>query len=99
MYFMQRHDFNLLVALDALLEDGSVRRAAEHLNLTAPAMSHTLGRLRALIGDPLLVRAGQRLVPTPHAIAIRERVRQVVSSGQAILEARPQKDLSNVHRV
>ncbi len=49
-------DLNLLVALDALLAEGNVTRAAERLGLTQPAMSHALNRLRALLDDPLLVR-------------------------------------------
>ena len=95
---MQRFDFNLLVALDALLQEGSVRGAAERLSLTAPAMSHALARLRSVLDDPLLVRAGQRLVPTPRAIAIRERVRQAVESGRSILQDRPHDELKGLTR-
>ena len=95
---MQRFDFNLLVTLDALLQEGSVRGAAERLSLTSPAMSHALARLRSVLGDPLLVRAGQRLVPTPRAIAIRERVREVVESGQSILQDRPLDELKVLNR-
>jgi DNA-binding transcriptional LysR family regulator len=96
--FMQRFDFNLLQALDALLQEGSVRGAAERLNLTAPAMSHALSRLRGVMGDPLLVRAGQRLVPTPRALAIRDQVRQTVESGQSIFQDRPADELKGVTR-
>jgi DNA-binding transcriptional LysR family regulator len=95
---MQQYDFNLLVALDALLQEGSVRGAAERVNLSAPAMSHTLGRLRIAIGDPLLVRAGQRLVPTPRAIAMRDQVRQMVEGGRAIFENRPLGELTMERR-
>ena len=95
---MQQYDFNLLVALDALLQEGSVRGAAERVNLSAPAMSHTLGRLRIAIGDPLLVRAGQRLVPTPRAIAMRDQVRQMVEGGRAIFEDRPLGELTMERR-
>ena len=58
-------DLNLLVALDALLREGSVTGAARRMHLSAPAMSRTLGRIREAVGDPILVRAGRRLVPTP----------------------------------
>jgi Bacterial regulatory helix-turn-helix protein, lysR family len=58
-------DLNLLTALDALLAEGSVVGAARRLGLSASAMSRTLARLRAATGDPLLVRAGRGLVPTP----------------------------------
>ena len=95
---MQRLDFNLLQALDALLQEGSVRGAAERLNLTAPAMSHALSRLRTMLGDPLLVRAGQRLVPTPRAIALRDQVRQTVESGRSILQDRPSDAFKSLSR-
>jgi DNA-binding transcriptional LysR family regulator len=62
---MPELDLNLLTALDALLADGSVAGAAQRLGLSASAMSRTLARLRAATGDPLLVRAGRGLVPTP----------------------------------
>ncbi|MFF7455833.1 LysR family transcriptional regulator [Kitasatospora sp. NPDC008115] len=78
-------DLNLLVALDALLEEGSVTGAAERLHTSAPAMSRTLGRLRRVLGDPLLVRAGRGLVPTPRAVELRSEVRSLVSRGQALL--------------
>lgn len=67
-------DLNLLVALDALLSEGSVTGAARRLRLSSSAMSRTLARLRSATGDPLLVRAGRGLVPTPYAAELRERV-------------------------
>ncbi|MBE8814912.1 LysR family transcriptional regulator [Serratia marcescens] len=66
-------DFNLLIALDALLTAGSVVGAARRLGLSASAMSRTLSRLRAATGDPLLVRAGRHMVLTPYAETLRER--------------------------
>lgn len=78
-------DFNLLVALDVLLEEGSVTSAAHRLGLSISAMSRTLTRLRTAIGDPLLVRAGRGLVPTPHAIALRGRVHALTSEVQTVL--------------
>ena len=67
-------DLNLLTALDALLSEGSVSKAALRLGLSASAMSRTLARLRAATGDPLLVRAGRGLVPTPRATELRALV-------------------------
>ena len=67
-------DLNLLVALDALLAERSVTRAAERVGLSQPGMSNTLARLRKLFGDPLLVREGMALVPTPRAEALRQPV-------------------------
>ncbi|MDL4813919.1 LysR family transcriptional regulator [Actinomadura opuntiae] len=73
-----RLDLNLLVALDALLEEGSVTGAAERLHLSGPAMSRTLGRIRKAIGDPVLVRSGRAMVPTPRALAMRAEVHELV---------------------
>lgn len=84
-------DLNLLVALDVLLAEGSVARAARRLRLSPSAMSRTLARLRETTGDPLLVRAGRSLVPTPRALELRERVSGLVQDVEAVL--RPQKDL------
>lgn len=82
---MSRPDLNLLVTLDVLLAEGSVARAARRLRLSPSAMSRALARLRETSGDPLLVRAGRGLVPTPRALELRERVRQLVQDGEAVL--------------
>jgi DNA-binding transcriptional LysR family regulator len=79
---MSEPDLNLLIALDALLTLGSVAEAARRLNLSASAMSRTLGRLRAVTGDPLLVRAGRNMVLTPYAEEIRERTQNTVFERQ-----------------
>jgi DNA-binding transcriptional LysR family regulator len=78
-------DLNLLTALDALLAEGTVSGAARQLGLSASAMSRTLARLRAATGDPLLVRAGREMVPTPHAVALRERVHDLTRDAHAVL--------------
>ncbi len=83
-------DLNLLVALDVLLAEGSVTAAAQRLGLSISAMSRTLARLRAATGDPLLVRAGRGMVPTPRAEALREHVHILTRDAQAVL--RPQID-------
>lgn len=67
-------DLNLLRALDALLQENSVTRAAERLGTSPAAASRTLARLRRAVGDPLLVRAGQEMVPTPRALELRDEV-------------------------
>lgn len=82
---MSRPDLNLLVTLDVLLAEGSVAAAARRLRLSASAMSRALARLRATTGDPLLVRAGRRLVPTPRALELRGRVGQLVHQAEAVL--------------
>jgi len=78
-------DLNLLPALDALLTEGSVTGAARRLGLSTSAMSRTLARLRSMTGDPLLVRAGSGLVPTPRAIAMRDQVREVARDARTLL--------------
>lgn len=71
-------DLNLLVALDALLREGNVSRAAMRIGLSQPATSHALQRLRDLIGDPLLVRSGARMELTPRALALRAPLAQTL---------------------
>jgi len=83
---MPNSDFNLLIALDALLSEGGVAPAAERIGLSESAMSRTLARLREATGDPLLVRAGRTMVPTPHATELRPRVRALVQEAQAVLQ-------------
>jgi DNA-binding transcriptional LysR family regulator len=82
---MAEVDLNLLVALDALLAEGSVTGAARRLGLSASAMSRTLTRLRSATGDPLLVRAGRGLVPTRYAAELRERVHALSRDALAVL--------------
>ena len=72
-------DLNLLKALDALLETGSVTRAADLVNLSQPAMSRALNRLQHAIKDPLLVRSGRGMVLTPRGEALREPVRDALA--------------------
>jgi DNA-binding transcriptional LysR family regulator len=72
---MSEPDLNLLIALDALVAEASVAAAARRLGLSASAMSRTLTRLRTVTGDPLLVRAGRRMVLTPCAEALSARTR------------------------
>src|SRR5437763_12082704 len=71
-------DLNLLVALDALLREASVSRAAMRIGLSQPAASHALQRLRDLIGDPLLVRNGSQMELTPRALSLRTPLGQVL---------------------
>lgn len=95
---MSTPDFNLLITLDAVLAEGSVARAGKRLGLSPSAMSRALARLRETTGDPLLVRAGRGLVPTPRAIELRERVSQLVRDGREILGPVDNLDLTQVAR-
>ncbi|ANF86045.1 LysR family transcriptional regulator [Pseudomonas sp. M5A4_2d] len=91
-------DLNLLITLDVLLSEGSVARAAKRLRLSPSAMSRALARLRETTGDPLLVRAGRGLVPTPRALALREHVGRLVQDAQAVLRPAQSLDMSQVIR-
>ncbi len=95
---MSRPDLNLLVTLDVLLAEGSVAGAARRLRLSPSAMSRTLTRLRAATGDPLLVRAGRALVPTPRALELRARVGPLVQEGEALLRPAALPDLLQLQR-
>lgn len=95
---MSRPDFNLLVTLDVLLAEGSVARAARRLRLSPSAMSRALARLRDVTGDPLLVRAGRGLVPSPRAVALREQVQRLVQETEAVLRPVQAPDLSRLSR-
>ena len=95
---MSNPDLNLLLTLDVVLTEGSVARAAERLHLSPSAMSRALARLRAATGDPLLVRAGRGLVPTPRALELREQVSQLVQDAKAVLRPAEQLDLTQLVR-
>ena len=89
---MSLPDLNLLITLDVLLAEGSVTRAARRLRLSPSAMSRALARLRETTGDPLLVRAGRELVPTPRALELRARVRPLLGEVLAVLRPTEQLD-------
>ena len=96
---MAKPDLNLLVSLDVLLAEGSVARAARRLRLSPSAMSRALARLRQTTGDPLLVRAGRGLVPTPRALELRDRVGRLVQDGEAVLRPVAKLNLEQLVRV
>ncbi|MDB2594253.1 LysR family transcriptional regulator [Porticoccaceae bacterium] len=77
---LSRLDLNLLVSLQALLEEKSVTRAAERLFITQPAMSRVLQRLRHQLDDPLFTRTGNELVPTPKARDLQARLPRLLDS-------------------
>ena len=95
---MSHPDLNLLVTLDVLLAEGSVARAGRRLRLSPSAMSRALARLRDATGDPLLVRAGRDLVPTPRAVELRERVNQLVHEAEAVLRPVGKLNLKEIVR-
>jgi DNA-binding transcriptional LysR family regulator len=91
-------DLNLLTVLDALLEEGSVTGAADRLRLSAPAVSRSLGRIRRLTGDDILVRTGRTMTPTPYALAVRERVSDLVRAASTVLAPARGLDLATLDR-
>lgn len=95
---MANPDLNLLYALEALLEEGGVAAAARRLRLSPSAMSRTLARLREATGDPLLVRAGRGLVPTPRALELAALVGGVTRQAAAALTPTAALDLANLRR-
>ncbi|MFJ4539895.1 LysR substrate-binding domain-containing protein [Streptomyces tibetensis] len=91
-------DLNLLTVLDALLEEGSVMGAAERLHLSSPAVSRTLGRLRAVTGDDILVRTGHSMTPTPYAVSVREDVHRLVRQAHEVLSPVRELDAAEMQR-
>lgn len=75
-------DMNLLVAFDALMCERSVTKAAKRMRVGQPSMSHSLATLRVLLRDELLVRVGNSMEPTPHALLLHERVAQGLATIQ-----------------
>ncbi|MFE4057366.1 LysR family transcriptional regulator [Streptomyces sp. NPDC059096] len=92
-------DLNLLAALDALLEEGSVQGAAARLHVTSPAMSRSLGRIRKATGDQILVRTGRHMTPTTRALAMRTQVHALVQQAHHLLSAQTELDLAGLERV
>src|SRR5215467_14213724 len=85
MVHIAKLDLNLLIALEVLLDEVSVGRAAHRLALSQPAMSHALNRLRNLLEDPLLVRVGGRMQLTTRGEALRYPVKDVVARARDLL--------------
>ena len=84
---MESRDLRLLLTIDALLQEGNVTLAAKRLGLSTPATSHALARIRERLDDPLLVRAGRRMVLTPRAEQLRPQVRSLVEEATRVLSA------------
>jgi DNA-binding transcriptional LysR family regulator len=87
---LRTFDLNLLVSLDVLLQERNVTRAAQRLHLSQPALSAQLGRLRALLGDPLLVPAvkGRGMLPTARALELKQPLQALLADAGALLRDR-----------
>jgi LysR family nod box-dependent transcriptional activator len=92
-------DLNLLVALDALLEEQNVSRTAERLHLSQPAVSAALGRLRLYFGDPLLVQNGKRMLPTPHALRLKPMLKALLTDIDQMVMASARFDPATSNRL
>jgi DNA-binding transcriptional LysR family regulator len=95
---MVRPDLNQLRTLDVLLSECNVAQAAKRLHLSPSAMSRALARLRESTGDPLLVRAGRGLVPTPRALELRDSIGPLVQQAQAALRPAQKPKLRQLAR-
>ncbi|MBI5108447.1 MAG: LysR family transcriptional regulator [Rhodocyclales bacterium] len=91
-------DLNLLVVFEAVLADGSISRAAERLNLSQPAVSNALARMRKATGDRLFVRLGNSMVPTPYAQGIADPIRQALAGIRVSLGASQEFDPATSQR-
>jgi DNA-binding transcriptional LysR family regulator len=96
---VNRIDLNLLVYLDALLRERNVTQAANHLNLSQPAMSNGLRRLRELFNDPLLVRTSEGMTPTERALELEPLVREVLSKIDQAVQPRGDFEPESAQRV
>jgi LysR family nod box-dependent transcriptional activator len=95
---LNHFDLNLLVALDALLSEQSTTRAGKRLNLSQPAMSCALARLRSYFNDSLLTQVGRNLVPTPLGASLVQPVRELLLRTEATLDSRPIFDPATARR-
>ena len=95
---ISRLDLNLFVVFDAIYREGSISQAARRLSLTQPAVSHALGRLRERLDDPLFVRRGRQMAPTPRARQLVEPVRKALEGLQACLSEQSGFDPSAARR-
>jgi len=96
---LRRFDLNLLVVFEVLMAELSVTRAAERLGRTQSAVSHSLARLRAELGDPLLIKGGARMQPTPFALELLEQARPILRSIQRALSPRQAFDPATSRRL
>jgi LysR family transcriptional regulator, mexEF-oprN operon transcriptional activator len=96
---LRRFDLNLLVVFEVLMIERSVTRAAERLGRTQSAVSHSLQRLRSQLGDPLLIKGGVRMQPTPFALELIEQARPMLRGIQRVLSPRHVFDPATSQRV
>jgi len=91
-------DLNLLMALDVLIEERNVSRAAERLHLSQPAMSAALRRLREYFNDPILAAHGKKMIPTAHALRLRAMVADLLTGVEEMVAVSTRFDPAISHR-
>ena len=91
-------DLNLLLALDVLLDEQSVSRAAERMNVSQPAMSAALMRIREYFADPILQQHGKRMIPTAHAIRMRPKLKELLRDLDVLISESSQFDPAKSER-
>lgn len=91
-------DLNLIVAFEALMSDRSVSRAAQRLNLSQPAMSNALARLRSYFGDDLLIARNKRMYATPFAETLLPQVRQALETMEGVIATSRHFDPATTNR-
>ncbi|MBA3911664.1 MAG: LysR family transcriptional regulator [Rhodobacter sp.] len=96
---LSRLDLNLLVVFETLMEEGSVAAAADKLGKTPSAVSHALARLRDQVGDPLIVKVGGRMQPSPFALELIEEVRPILRSIKRVMMTKESFDPATSDRV
>ncbi|EKE87670.1 LysR family transcriptional regulator [Idiomarina xiamenensis] len=92
-------DLNLLIYLDVLLRERNVTKAAAQLNITQPAMSNGLKRLRTLLNDPILVRTSEGMIPTERALEMRQPVRDILYSVEEMIQPSREFEPASSERV
>lgn len=95
---ISRFDLNLFVVLDTIASEGNITRASQKLHLTQPAVSHALGRLREQLGDPLFVRQGTQMLPTPYARTLLGPVREALQALEKSIAEEPAFDPATARR-
>ncbi|MCB1615153.1 MAG: LysR family transcriptional regulator [Pseudomonadales bacterium] len=95
---LRRFDLNLLPVFDVLIEERNITRSAQRLAMSQPAVSHALSRLRQQLNDPLLVRSGDGMQPSPRALQIHQELQTSLNSIERTLSPQPHFEAINTER-
>jgi DNA-binding transcriptional LysR family regulator len=91
-------DLNLMLVMHVVLQERSVSRAAKRLRVTPPAVSNSLARLRELLGDPLFVRQGRGVVPTPFTLDLESELAGAIASMERVVTSKAPRDPAEIER-